>query len=124
MRLSVKVVVDYAHRLLYYKGKCNNLHGHTAIIYVEVEGQPSEEGIIVDFNYIKDTIKKHLDHKTLLNKNDPLVKCLPNDHVVLFDGDPTVENIIKLIRDVLRDVNVMKIKVREGSGGAIVWKKD
>jgi len=58
-----------AHYLPSYKGKCEELHGHTYKLEVIVEGQPDSEGMIIDFadlkRIVKEEIIKKLDHKLL-----------------------------------------------------------
>ncbi|MEM0485367.1 MAG: 6-carboxytetrahydropterin synthase [Thermoplasmata archaeon] len=126
MREIVRVEIDYAHRLMNHSGKCSRLHGHTSLVMVEIEGNPDEKtSMIIDFNDIKDVIKRNLDHRTLLNKDDPIKKFIPKEWVVEFNGDPTVENILLYIRDVLlKNFNITMIEVREGSGGVVRWRRE
>lgn len=84
MDIAVKVIytttIAGGHNLsLPYKSKCANLHGHNWKIKVTVKcmaSDISEEGMVVDFNVLKEIIH-HLDHKLL------------ND----FIPQPTAENI-------------------------------
>ena len=62
-----------AHRLPYHDGKCRQLHGHTYVvrIYVQGEVQPVSEdnpqsGMVVDFGVIKEFLKSvetRMDHQ-------------------------------------------------------------
>ena len=96
----------YGHRLLNYSGKCKDLHGHNGKVEIEVSAQKLDHrGMVVDFGdinrIVKEWIDRVLDHKLLLSKDDPLAKVLIdlNEPVFLMDGNPTAENIAKLIYD-------------------------
>ena len=57
--------------------KCGRLHGHTYAIHAKIYGEVEENGIIIDFRFVKDTLKKiadDLDHKILIPVESPLVK--------------------------------------------------
>ncbi len=50
-------------------GVCETLHGHNYDVDIVIEGPLDEDGMVVDFKEIKDTIRrmcKELDHKVLL----------------------------------------------------------
>jgi len=70
--------ISASHQLnLPYESKCNNLHGHNWIVDIYVASQELENGMVVDFNYLKEEIFQKLDHKHL------------NDIIPV----PTVENM-------------------------------
>lgn len=97
----------YGHRLINYKGKCANLHGHNAVAEITIESRELDHrGMVVDFGDINSVVKTwindELDHKMLLNQADPLCHILGVDWgqpLVKMDGNPTAENIAKLIYD-------------------------
>ena len=66
MLLRKEFTFDAAHNLVRYHGKCEALHGHTYRIAVVLEGTPDEEGMIMDFTDLSDTVKERvvsrLDH--------------------------------------------------------------
>lgn len=68
-----------------YKGGCENLHGHTYKLRVTVEGEPDDEGIVIDFLHLKKVVEEnvvaYLDHSYL---NDILEQ-------------PTAENLARWI---------------------------
>ena len=117
-----EVQIDASHRLLHYKGKCANLHGHRWKVEVWIEGVPDAiTGILVDYTVIKDLIGKY-DHQIILNRDDPMVSCIEKfQHVITTPGDPTSELLAVLIRDDLQDhcrkqgimADVTKIRVWE-----------
>ena len=71
-----EVQIDTSHRLLYYKGKCANLHGHRWKVEVWMEGEPNPATqILIDYSLIKQVIDKY-DHQIILNRDDPMVPCI------------------------------------------------
>ena len=94
----------YGHRLLDYDGKCKHPHGHNGKASIGLAASKLDQrGMVIDFNDIKEVIQKwidlELDHKMLLRRDDPLARTLTkmNEPVFLMDGNPTAENIAKLI---------------------------
>lgn len=99
-RVKKEFEISYAHRLLNYNGKCENLHGHNAKIEIIIESNKlNNQKMVEDFNYIKKIVKKwldeNLDHSTLLHSKDPLVKILKKykQKLYLFKENPTAEII-------------------------------
>lgn len=99
----------YGHRLLDYAGKCRVLHGHNGRLEVTIESRRLDSlGMVVDFEEIKRKVQKwvdaELDHRTLLNRKDPLTKVLKDlgEPFVEMDGNPTAERIARLVFDYAR----------------------
>lgn len=106
-----------AHRLVDgYSGKCANLHGHNWVVRIELCGENLDQwGMLKDFNDLaplKNWIDLYLDHGTLYHVNDHALadflrsqknKCYP------IPGNPTSENVAKLIAEMATDV--MKLPV-------------
>ena len=117
-----EVQIDTSHRLLHYKGKCANLHGHRWKVEVWIEGEPDPSTqILIDYSLIKQVIDKY-DHQIILNRDDPMVPCIQKfNPVITTPGDPTSELIASIIRDdlyaVCRDlgirITITKIRVWE-----------
>jgi 6-pyruvoyltetrahydropterin/6-carboxytetrahydropterin synthase len=117
-----EVQIDTSHRLLYYKGKCANLHGHRWKVEVWMEGEPNPATqILIDYSLIKQVIDKY-DHQIILNRDDPMVPCIQKfNPVIMTPGDPTSELIASIIRDdlyaICRDLRIKatipKIRVWE-----------
>ena len=65
--LCVKDSFAAAHRLIGYKGKCEELHGHNFTVEVFFSGdQLGDDGMLIDFQIIKGHLKgvlENLDHK-------------------------------------------------------------
>ena len=74
--------ISASHQLnLPYESKCNHLHGHNWLVAVFVACSELENGMVVDFNFLKEMVFQKLDHKHL------------NDIIPV----PTVENIASWI---------------------------
>ncbi len=79
-------------------GKCNNpnYHGHNYEMEVKITGVPgADTGFVIDLKFLSDTIKKNIiekfDHKNL-----------NLDLAEFANLNPTVENIVIIIYDILR----------------------
>ena len=117
-----EVQIDTSHRLLHYKGKCANLHGHRWKVEVWMEGEPDPATqIVIDYTLIKHTINKY-DHQIILNRDDPMVSRIREfNPVITTPGDPTSEMMASLIRNDLNAIcqeqgiraTVTKIRVWE-----------
>jgi 6-pyruvoyltetrahydropterin/6-carboxytetrahydropterin synthase len=107
-RLRIESHFDAAHKLIGYKGKCAELHGHTWKVEVFVVGEKlGDVGILVDFNILEEKTRKiieRLDHKFLNN-----IKEI---------GNPTCENLSKYIFETLKDlpknITLERVRVWEG----------
>lgn len=90
--------VEMAHRLSLTPGKCQQIHGHSWWITLDVRGPMDQTGMVVDFGDLKQQFRQYLDtnfdHRLLLNRQDPLM-ALDLPGAVPFDGDPTVEEIAR-----------------------------
>ena len=114
-----EVHIDTSHRLLHYKGKCSNLHGHRWKVEVWMDGEPDPATqILIDYSLIKQVIDKY-DHQIILNIDDPMVHRIQEFHqVITTPGDPTSELMAAIIRDDLyavcrdRGINARVSKIR------------
>ena len=103
-RVSQNIEFCYGHRLLNYSGKCRHLHGHNGKAVIMLEGeQLDDRGMLVDFSDIKNSVRtwidNELDHRMILNENDPAVPFLQEQGEPLFllPDNPTAETISRLI---------------------------
>ena len=69
-----KLVADYCE-----KGdtacKCRHLHGHEGLVHVFLEGDELERGMVTDFKHLgwlKNFLDKVVDHRFIIDKNDPM----------------------------------------------------
>lgn len=121
-RIYKEVHFDASHRLLHYKGKCANLHGHRWKVEVWIDGSVDNDTcILIDYNTIK-TIVERFDHQIILNQDDPMVPCIQQfQKVITTPGDPTSELLAFLIRETIekecnapgREIKVTKLRVWE-----------
>jgi 6-pyruvoyltetrahydropterin/6-carboxytetrahydropterin synthase len=102
--LYKEVHFDASHRLLHYKGKCANLHGHRWKAEIWMEGEPDgTTGILIDYNAIS-TVVGRFDHQIILNAADPMVPCISTfQHVITTPGEPTSELLAVLVRNALQE---------------------
>ena len=61
MKITKEITFDSAHMLSNYNGKCNNLHGHTYKLQIEVEGDVNTKTcMLIDFNELKEIINSNI----------------------------------------------------------------
>ena len=86
--------ISTGHRLQHHDGKCSRPHGHNYEISVEVTGEVTQEGWVVDKGDITSIIDEW-DHMFLLEAGDPLIEAFESsgddDSVVVFERPPTAE---------------------------------
>jgi len=97
MKIGKQFRFEASHQLPYHLGQCHDLHGHSYLLEVEVEGEVQltnprnpESGMIVDFQRISDIVRIHIlpefDHK----------------HLNKFIENPTAEAIVEWIVSALQ----------------------
>lgn len=103
-RVSREIDFCYGHRLLNYDGKCRYLHGHNGRAVITIEAETLDvRGMVLDFSDIKRVVSSwiddNLDHRMILNRDDPVVPMLAEmgEPMHLIDTNPTAENIARLI---------------------------
>ncbi len=75
--IKVKHNIEMAHRLLMTPSKCENIHGHSWWITLELFGTVNKRGLLggLEFGLVKSTFRAYLDsnfdHRVLLNIDDP-----------------------------------------------------
>jgi 6-pyruvoyltetrahydropterin/6-carboxytetrahydropterin synthase len=109
----------YGHRLLDYDGVCRHLHGHNAVVEVDVRTDVLDNrNMVADFSDIKRIVKgwidRELDHKMILRHDDPLVEALEalGEPIFKLDSNPTVERICKLIFEMAHSQGLPVVAVR------------
>lgn len=82
---------------------CRHLHGHRAKVHVYLEGEQLDGGFVTDFkhlNWLKHFLDDHLDHKFILDMNDPwfanIINAKPNCCTETDDNDPSYKRRILL----------------------------
>ncbi|OOF50952.1 6-carboxytetrahydropterin synthase QueD [Rodentibacter genomosp. 1] len=86
-KISKEFSFDMAHLLDNHDGKCQNLHGHTYKLQVEITGDLHENGakkaMVMDFSDLKNTVKKAI--------LDPM------DHAFIYDQTSERESKISAL---------------------------
>jgi 6-pyruvoyltetrahydropterin/6-carboxytetrahydropterin synthase len=88
------------HRIQHHDGACSRPHGHNFEISVEVTGELTEEGWVVDKGVVTDIIDEW-DHRFILETGDPLIPAFEDagdgDALVVIDEPPTSEVLSVLL---------------------------
>ena len=139
MRITKAFTFDAAHRLSNYAGKCRNLHGHTYLLEITLEGKSlNNSGMLLDFGVLKKTVNGILDnffdHKTILMKDDlinkKLFEAIPLEYnsFYMVDYNPTAENMAKdlcgRLKLVFKDPIVSRIKLYETPTSSVEYKNE
>ncbi|NIM01205.1 MAG: 6-carboxytetrahydropterin synthase QueD, partial [Acidobacteria bacterium] len=104
---------EAAHRLPDHPGKCRELHGHSYVLYVEVERALDESsGMVIDFSDLKSIVK------------DGVVNRL--DHVYVNDliENPTAERMAMWIWGELEPnlAGLREIELQETSNCSVIYR--
>ncbi len=116
--ITVKHNIEIAHRLTVLQGKCQNIHGHSMKVHLELyvefeDGYARDEmDEILDYGKVKEKFRSYLnenyDHRLVLNEDDVWALRLwtedgsikyPSDTphplpgLKKVPGDPTTENL-------------------------------
>ena len=114
----------YGHFLPLHEGKCKRVHGHNAILDVEIgfsiepyaSSLPSHDGMVVDFGELKRNV-------------EPFVDCL--DHFLLNEvlphlDPPTAENMVLWFVNQLRATygdRLLRVRLYEQPDSYAEWRK-
>jgi 6-pyruvoyl-tetrahydropterin synthase len=134
--------VTYGHRIATQtlsdnrECQCRRLHGHGGSLVIELSSKNLVRGMVLDYNeldIIKAFIDKFLDHRMILDKDDPMLNYLikeyeivdsqwrfskirkSNDYedlveqelyesLILIDCEPTSENFCKILYNELKQI--------------------
>jgi 6-pyruvoyltetrahydropterin/6-carboxytetrahydropterin synthase len=123
---------EYAHFLPDYPGKCKNIHGHSGVLEVEVEGNPttftSPDGMICDFaivsKVVTDKIIVMLDH-TFINKLFFREDNSSWNFWSVMIKNPTAENMISWIVSELNEFfgeKLVRVRLWETKDSYAEWR--
>ncbi|MDR1137521.1 MAG: 6-carboxytetrahydropterin synthase QueD [Synergistaceae bacterium] len=118
MLLRREFSFDAAHKLVQYHGKCENLHGHTYRMSVEISGHPDDEGMITDFVKVKETVEAEVLSKF--------------DHSYLNDiiAQPSAENIARYVFERLDPLlsgpnySLNAVRIWESPHSSVIFSRD
>lgn len=117
---------EAAHRLPWHDGPCDNLHGHSYRMTVELDGAPDERGMLIDFQDVKRILQPLVDawdHAILVAETDDELRQIVAQtgwkHATL-PCDTTAENLAAYVADhlctegqaCLRERHVDTVRVR------------
>ncbi len=118
-RIQRNIDFCYGHRLPGDPGKCGHLHGHNARAEIVLEAVELDgRGMVADFadvdRMMKAWIDENLDHRMLLQRDDPLAEILQaaGEPVFLMDANPTAEVIARLLFVKARELKLPAVEVR------------
>ena len=115
IRVTKRFTFEMAHALRCHDGLCAQIHGHSYVLDVTLNGTPRNEpgdpkdGMVMDFADLKmlvnSTVIAHYDHALVLHEADR--KAVITDHALFArvrftSWQPTCENLLLDIVDRLR----------------------
>ncbi|MDS0261561.1 6-pyruvoyl tetrahydropterin synthase family protein [Haloarcula sp. S1CR25-12] len=115
--------ISTGHRLMHHDGKCSRPHGHNYEVTVELTGELTADGWVVDKGEVTAVIDEW-DHRFLLEAGDPLVEAFresgDGDALVVLEQPPTAEVMAVVLEQRLADrlpdtVSDIRVTVRETS---------
>ena len=138
IRLTKEFRFEMSHALDQYQGLCRNLHGHSYKLFITVIGeyvknpQNNSSGMVLDFKKVKELVENSIindfDHAVVLDKNSKFAKALKetNTKMIIFDCQPTCENLIMEFHDRITKVlpegiKLAKIKLYETETSFAEW---
>lgn len=141
IRISKEFTFETAHALAGYDGPCKQIHGHSYQLRVTLIGEPRvnlaspKNGMVLDFGDLKQIVKENIvdvfDHALLLNTISQTGFTNADnldmfEKVVYFDFQPTSENLLGHIAEVLAplmpsDVKLHSLMLRETGTSFAEW---
>lgn len=96
--------------------KCRHLHGHEGLVHVFLESNSLENGMVTDFKHLgwlKDFLDTYIDHKFIIDVNDPIYDHMVNTILDYCVEDPTKECFKKILVPGTENFVGMRINVEE-----------
>lgn len=127
-----------AHAIHGYSGACKNIHGHSYELHITVGAATQNEdyipapGFLIDFKEIKklitESVIKKLDHQLLLSEEflQENKSFSPAENLVVFEAEPSAENLLIHIRTMLRkqlpeNIRHIQLKLFETKDSYAEW---
>jgi 6-pyruvoyltetrahydropterin/6-carboxytetrahydropterin synthase len=130
-----------AHAIHGYQGACKNIHGHSYELHVTLGTSTVQKkyipspGFIIDFKQIKNLVNiaiiEKFDHSMILSEayllDHPTNNI--NDNLIIWEVEPSAENILLYMQEVLNsklpnDIKVLQIKLYETKDSFAEWIAD
>ncbi len=138
IRLTKEFRFEMSHALDQYQGLCRNLHGHSYKLFVTVIGeyvknpQSNSSGMVLDFKRVKELVENSVindfDHSVVLYKNSKFANVIKetDTKMIMFDCQPTCENLIMEFHDRItkvlpKGIKLAKIKLYETETSFAEW---
>jgi 6-pyruvoyltetrahydropterin/6-carboxytetrahydropterin synthase len=142
IRVTKEFHFEMAHALWNYDGVCKHIHGHSYKLFVTIAGEPINDpsdpklGMVLDFTDLKKVVKEpivdKLDHSLVLNS--AAGEKIPDNSnqmykkVHLFDFQPTCENLVLYIVDIILPllapgVELYSVRLYETASSFAEWYK-
>lgn len=129
---------EMAHAIDGYNGVCKNIHGHSYELHVTVGSDEEEQefipapGFILDFKELKQIVNKSVidtfDHKLVLSNNYIAKHSHVRDqeNLVLWEAEPTAENLLLYMQRVIRKdlpsiMKLTELKLYETKNSFATW---
>lgn len=110
MLIAKEFTFDAAHKLLNYKGKCANLHGHTYTLQVVLIGEVQKNGMVYDFENVKNVV------------SEKVITILDHRYINDIIPQSTAENIAIWIWEQLKiSLPLYKIKLWESPKNFVIY---
>ncbi len=110
---NIKIAKEFhwemAHRLPYHRAGCQNIHGHSYRMFVEIEGAPEPSGMVMDYGELKALVKPfvdELDHAFLCSNDDTATKNFLQANgfkAVYVDFYTTAENLTQFLTQRIKE---------------------
>lgn len=136
-KIEVRGHFSAAHFLEDYKGLCGSVHGHRWEVVLTLKQPIKEDGMVVDFHELKDSLNSimdKMDHSFIL---DPIGNSVSRDFYALakkhrmriteFSGRTTAENIARYIYEKIRTdtgYTTHAITVYEAPGNGVTYSEE
>ena len=115
MKITKRFTFETAHALSGYDGPCAHIHGHSYILDVTIDGEPSDraggpkQGMVMDFGDLKQLVQHHVieayDHALVLHEKERAVIPIGNAlfaRTWFVPWQPTCEN---MLQDMVRRIS-------------------
>lgn len=132
---------EMAHAIHGYGGACKNIHGHSYELHVTVASAINDSayipapGFMIDFKELKKTVISGVidkfDHCLMVSadfiKENPALSTMEN--LVISEAEPTAENLLLLIRQLLNKalpdkIILVHLKLFETKDSYAEWTED
>ena len=113
LQITKEFRFEMSHALEGYQGLCKNIHGHSYILSVTIQGKACEDvssshfGMLMDFSELKQMVNRSVvepwDHALMLRKDSKMAAALAgvDTKKVWVDFQPTCENMVQEIARII-----------------------